>query len=401
MAKNILSVTQLNNYIKAVFDAEFLLHNIDVKGEVTNFSTSGDYAYFTLKDENAQIQCFCFTMKKNERAERLKNGDVIIATGSVSYYAKGGRLNFNVSSFKLANEESALLEALNALKEKLALLGYFDSKYKKSIPKFPKRIGVISSKSGAVIHDICNVAHTRNPNVDIILYDVKVQGEGAEKQIAKGIQTMDGRVDTIIIARGGGSLEDLKPFYSEEVCASVFNCSTPVVSAVGHEIDFSFCDLTADLRAATPSQAAELAVPSLSAMANVFRQNLYALKKSALNFYLKKENGLRLKSGAILFSLNNIYNQKSLVLASKYYELYEKMNNTVNNKSRIIENIILKLDAQNPAKRLKKGFARVFKDNKPVASVEELAVKDDIEVRLFDGQITARINDIKKEKTHE
>ena len=259
MSDTIFTVSQVSAYISKIIDSEYLLKNISISGEVTNASMSGGYIYFNVKDEQNSLPCVCFD--KNY-AEMLKNGAQVIVVGSVSYYGKSGKLSFIVRKVTL-NGEGLLYKKFLELKEKLEKQGLFDQKYKKPIPKFVKRIGVVSSNTGAVIRDIINVTRRRNDTVDIVLYPVKVQGVGAEEQIAQGINFFSDyqNVDVVIVARGGGSFEDLMPFNSEIVATSAFQCKKPLISAVGHETDFTLCDFAADKRAGTPSIAAELLVP--------------------------------------------------------------------------------------------------------------------------------------------
>ncbi|MBQ3494521.1 MAG: exodeoxyribonuclease VII large subunit, partial [Clostridia bacterium] len=266
-----LTVTQVGTYIKQIFDAEEMLSYIRVIGEISGLSISKGVAYFVLKDENAQLQCVCFSPEKFS----FNNGDKVYATGTPKYYVKGGKLNFNVSKIEQAGLGELYINFL-MLKQKLELLGYFDAANKKPIPKNIKRIGVVTSAEGAVIQDIINVRNRRNKNVDIVLYPVKVQGVGAEYEIKKGIEFFDNYdVDVVVVARGGGSLEDLMPFNTEVVAKAVFYANKPIVSAVGHETDFTICDFVADLRAPTPSVASELLCEDIQAK----KQNVLSLLK--------------------------------------------------------------------------------------------------------------------------
>ncbi|MCQ2381683.1 MAG: exodeoxyribonuclease VII large subunit [Clostridia bacterium] len=253
-----LSVTQLNNYIKSVFVAEEMLHNVLLTGEVSGVSVRGNGVWFTLCDKDASIPCVCWDKGRCS----VKNGDQVTLRGSVDYWQKAGKINFNVHAL-VKSGAGELLEQLKALTEKLKSEGLFDKK--KTLPAKVKRIGVVSSRYGAVIHDIMTVTKRRNPVVDIVLYPASVQGENASREICAGVSYFNRvkNVDLIIVARGGGSNEDLSCFNTESVARSVAGSELPIVAAVGHETDFTLVDYVADLRAPTPSAAAEMVVPEL------------------------------------------------------------------------------------------------------------------------------------------
>lgn len=253
-----LSVTQLNNYIKSVFVAEEMLHNVLLQGEVSGASVRGSGVWFTLRDREAAIPCVCWDKTRCV----VKDGDQVTLRGSVDYWQKAGKINFNVQTL-VKTGAGELLEQLKALTEKLRKEGLFNKK--KALPTKVKRIGVVSSRYGAVIHDIMNVTKRRNPAVDIVLYPAAVQGENAAREICAGISYFNRtrQVDLVIVARGGGSNEDLSCFNLESVARAVAGSELPIVAAVGHETDFTLVDYVADLRAPTPSAAAEMVVPEL------------------------------------------------------------------------------------------------------------------------------------------
>ncbi|MEG1805384.1 MAG: exodeoxyribonuclease VII large subunit, partial [Clostridia bacterium] len=257
MEDKVLSVVQLNRILNQIFNAEELLHGILVSGEVTNFKIAGAHAYFNLKDDEAQISCTFFNITKSSTMT-VKNGDKVIVRGTPDFYVKGGTLTLKVNKMTPQGLGELYIKFLE-LKERLAKEGLFDESHKIAIPVNPKRIGVVTSRTGAVIQDIINVTSRRNPYTDIVLFPVKVQGENAEIEIARGVTKLDEAkiVDVIIVGRGGGSMEDLQAFNTEIVARAVYNCQTPIISAVGHETDFSLCDFASDLRAPTPSAAAE------------------------------------------------------------------------------------------------------------------------------------------------
>ena len=252
-----LSVLQFNTFVKNILDAEVFLSNISIVGEVTNYKISGGNAYFDLKDENASVSC----VKFGASDLNIKNGDLITVFGKVNFYVKSGRLNFIVAKTQ-AYGLGDLYQKFLELKSRLEKEGFFREEIKKPIPNFAKRIGVVTSETGAVIRDIINVARSKNKFTDIVVYPSKVQGVGAEDDIVKGIEYFNTRtdIDVIIVARGGGSLEDLAPFNTEKVVKGIYNSNIPVISAVGHETDFTLCDFASDLRVPTPSVASEVAV---------------------------------------------------------------------------------------------------------------------------------------------
>ncbi len=251
-----ISVAQLNNYIKSIFLSEEMLHNVMVIGEVDGLSVRGKGVWFTLKDKEAVISCVCWDSSKIN----VKNGDKVTVRGTVDYWNKAGKINFNVHAV-VKSSAGDLLEQLKQLTEKLKAEGLFDKK--RALPTEVKRIGVVTSKFGAVIQDIITVASRRNPNIDIVLYPVTVQGENAEREIIRGIEYFSGskNIDIVILARGGGGAEDLAVFNLESIARCVAGCSVPIVSAIGHETDFTLADYVSDLRAPTPSAAAEIIVP--------------------------------------------------------------------------------------------------------------------------------------------
>ncbi|MDR0855949.1 MAG: exodeoxyribonuclease VII large subunit, partial [Clostridiales bacterium] len=259
MAKPVYSVGQLAGYIAGILDAEELLRGICIDGEVSEMTTSGGNTYFTMKDAVAQLSCIYFGGRPD-----VAVGDRVVATGSPRYYVKGGKLSF-IASLVEKKGEGDLYAQFALLKAKLEAAGVFSRKIQP--PPEIRRIGIVTSPTGAVIRDIMNVAFRRNPNVNLVLYPAKVQGPGAAEAVAEAVHILDaaGRVDAIVVARGGGSMEDLAPFNTEVVARAVADCKTYIVSAVGHETDFSLCDFSADLRAPTPSAAAELLVRDVRA----------------------------------------------------------------------------------------------------------------------------------------
>ncbi len=261
MMEQIYSVAQVNTYIRNMFAQDFLLRRIRVRGEVSNckYHTSG-HIYFTLKDASGTIAAVMFAGNRSGLTFRMKEGDRVVVTGSIEVYERDGK--YQLYARKITPEGAGdLWERFGALKRELEEMGMFAAEYKKPVPRFARRIGIVTASTGAAIQDICNIASRRNPYVQLILYPALVQGEGAAADIVKGIRTLDELgVDVMIVGRGGGSIEDLWAFNEEPVARAIFECETPVISAVGHETDTTIADYVADLRAPTPSAAAELAV---------------------------------------------------------------------------------------------------------------------------------------------
>ncbi len=402
MAERMITVTQLNLLLKRIVDAEDLLKNIQITGEVSNFTLSGGHAYFTLKDEESQLRCTFFNAGRSSRAYIPKAGEKVVATGSPSYYVKGGQLSFNVTELKPMGL-GALFEKYMKLKGELEKEGIFDPTHKKPIPTFPRRIGVVTSKTGAVIRDIINVTRRRNPFVDIVLYPVKVQGEGADIEIAKGVARLDesGLCDTIIVGRGGGSLEDLEAFYMERVVRAVYACKTPIISAVGHETDFSLCDFAADLRAPTPSAAAELAVPDLKkavrdhvALVRAVAQKCEAKYTAGSSNLIHAGSKLALAAKSVLVRGESQIKGDAERLWNAIYALCVEKQNGLKLMMQQIKNL-------NPMALLEKGYAKASFDGKEIGSVEEVRVGENVSVRMWDGSFDATVTEVVRDHKEE
>lgn len=389
-----MTVSQLNGYIKNIFDAEELLHNIPVVGEVFGVSTSRQITYFSLKDENATISCVCFYPAI---ASLIQEGKRVIITGSPNYYVKGGKLSFNVTRVEELGQ-GKLYEEFLKLKAKLEMEGLFDSLHKKTIPKSIKRIGVITSKDGAVIQDIKNVTWRRNPNVDIVLYPVKVQGINAEYDIANAIDKMSNyeNVDVIIVARGGGSLEDLSAYNTEVVARATYNCDKPIVSAVGHEVDFTIIDFVSDLRAPTPSAAAEILTFNLYDK----RQEITALtQRFVFNATNYLQDNFDLIYSMLSVSTNALEKKYAYAIGQFSYlktKLTSSMERFINDTSYTLglqENTLQKL---NPLNVLKQGYAKIEQNGKSVNDKKSIKQNDKLEIIFVDGRVQAM--PIKEEK---
>ena len=389
-----ITVTELNAYVKERFEEDEYLNNVLVKGEISNFKHHyTGHMYFTLKDENSLIKCVMFKTYTSHLDFVPKDGMKVMVLGTVSVFERDGV--YQIYAKALKQEGIGDLHAeYEKLKAKLEQEGLFNKEHKKAIPVMPKCIGVLTSNTGAVIRDIINVSTRRNPNVYIKLLPVPVQGQGAAEKIAEAIQIMNKEklADVLIVARGGGSLEDLWPFNEEIVARAIYNSEIPVISAVGHETDFTIADFVSDLRAPTPSAAAELAVPNCSEI----QLKLKTYENRLKNSLYKKVEIMKLryekcmKSKAYTSPLQKI---------NEYYMLIDKNEKALENKIQVILKEkkaymiewISKLDALSPLKTLSRGYSIVQKDNKIVKTVKELKQGDNIKLRLTDGEKEAKI----------
>ncbi len=392
------SVSQVNQYIKAMFKQDFFLSDICIEGEVSNckYHSSG-HIYFTLKDVNSSISAIMFKGNRDSGLRfQLSDGMKIEAKGSVESYERDGRYQIYVSFVKKAGLGD-LYERYLKLKEELEDFGLFSEVYKKDIPKFCRRIGIVTSGTGAAIRDIVSVSRRRNPYVELILYPAIVQGDFAAPSIVRGIEILDKlHVDCIIVGRGGGSLEDLWAFNEEVVARAIFDANTPIISAVGHETDFTIADFVADLRAATPSAAAELAnfdyyhfVQNLGSIRYTLR-SLMQSKMDRIGHRLHSAN-LRLDALSPATRL-----RESRARALQYSILLQ---NGMHEKFHRVKHRFLfaaeKLHALSPLNRISGGFAFVTDEhNRRVKSVKEVNHGDDLKLRLRDGQIYARVTEI-------
>ena len=389
MKINPISVTDLNKYFKASIAQDEFLNNVLVKGEISNYKHHyTGHLYFTLKDEKSLIKCVMFKTYADNMKFEPKDGMKVIIFGTVSVFERDGIYQIYC---KMMQEDGIgdLFAAYEKLKEKLSLEGLFDEKYKKPMPKMPRIIGVLTSNTGAVIRDIINVSTRRNPNVYIKLLPVPVQGAGAAEKIVKAIRKMNDEnlADVIILARGGGSLEDLWPFNEEIVARAIFDSTLPIISAVGHETDFTIADFVADLRAPTPSAAAELAVPDIEDIK--YDLNLYNRRiRMALK---KKTEIMRLRYEKCMNS--SCYQDPYQKLNDRYLLIDKYLRNIENIQIRRIKDekikmigLISKLDALSPLKTLSRGYSLIEDENKVVITKSQsLKSGDRINIRFQDG----------------
>ena len=391
MGLRTLSVTEVSNYVANVFEAEEMLHDISVRGEVSGFQIKSGIAYFSLKDSNCIISCIAFGA---EKFGEIKNGDDVLAVGTVRYYAKGGRLNFNVYKLEPYGMGDIYKQFL-LLKEKLEKEGLFDIKHKKPLPENIKTIGVVSSSTGAVIHDIIDVSTRRNPSINIKLFPAKVQGEGADLTIIEGLEYFENTdVDVVIVARGGGSYEDLQPFNSEALARKVYECNKVIVSAVGHETDYTIIDFVADLRAPTPSAAAEIVTQDVLVLRQKIENLRYDLVSNFENLVNKKLELLQENKDLMLEDFtDNIDTKKSYILA-KSEALVMLKDNIYAKKEAKTKMLTKLLDSLNPLHILMKGYSKIYKLDKNIKSVKDLNVGDEVSIELVDGKAVANITGV-------
>ncbi len=395
-----LKVSELNNYIKRVFLTDMILSNISVEGEVSNFKNHySGHMYFNLKDEKGKIKAVMFKGDAESLKFSMEDGKKVIATGYVSVYEKEGDYQLYVRSLKESGVGD-LYKAFEQLKNKLEKEGLFHESIKKPIPYMPKKIGVVTSSTGAAIRDIITVLHRRFPICNILIYPSLVQGEQAPKEICQGLRYLDSRedIDLIIVGRGGGSIEELFSFNDEDVARTIYKLETPVISAIGHETDFTISDFVSDLRAPTPSAAAELAVPDINHL-YYETENKYIRLIKLVNKNMK-DNEIRLKYLSSNLKFYNPINQirdKKQEMDSMLKELNYSMERYLSdNKSRlmILKN---KLNLLNPLIGLDKGHCIIISgEGNIIKSINDVKLGEEIGLLLADGKIVSSINKIEK-----
>lgn len=391
---NVYSVAQVNAYIKNMFSGDYMLGHIYVKGEVSNckYHTSG-HIYFSLKDASGTIACVMFAGQRRGLSFSMKNGDKVVVEGNVSVYERDGRYQLYAKAIRLEGV-GLLYEKFLALKRELEEMGMFAQEYKQPIPRYIRTLGVVTAPTGAAVRDIKTVALRRNPYLQIILYPALVQGEGAAQSIARGIAVLDQcHVDTIIVGRGGGSIEELWAFNEEIVARAIFECRTPVISAVGHETDTTIADFAADLRAPTPSAAAELAVFDVRSLLEGLRECRMRMNRLMENQILLRRARLS-QSQARLSALSpkSRLQEKRFQLA----ELERKFDLQMKQKLQSLRHRLAvdseKLSGLSPAGKLSQGYAYVAKeDGKPLRSVSQVQEGEVLSIQLADGRILAGV----------
>ena len=396
---NVITVTQLNTYIKSILDENTHLKNIYIKGEISNFKHyyKSGHMYLTLKDNNCQLKAVMFSSYASRLKFKPEDGMSVICRGKISVYEKDGVYQLYIEDMQ-PDGIGSLSIAFEQLKEKLEKEGLFDASHKKPIPKYPKKIGIATSNMGAAIEDIKNITKRRYPIAELVIAPTIVQGDSAPEDIVKSIQLLDriDDIDVIIVGRGGGSLEDLWAFNTEMVARAVFECQKPVISAVGHETDFTICDFTADLRAETPSAAAEKAVPDINELLkfteNAESRMLYSISKR-LEYEAQRLDSLSNES--ILANYNDFFDNKNDVLVSLKKELSDAFENKLSRCKYDLGILSGKLDALSPLSVLARGYAAVkTKDNKIIKSKEDIKVNDKINIKFIDGSAVCTVDEV-------
>jgi exodeoxyribonuclease VII large subunit len=389
---NILSVSELTRAIKSVLEEGF--ENIVVQGEISNFKrhTSGHF-YFTLKDANAQLSAVMWRGRNSALSFTPQDGMKVIAQGNITLYEARG--NYQLDCYELQPAGRGELQlAYEQLKQQLANEGLFDSERKKNIPLFPERIGIVTSPTGAALQDMLNVLARRFPCIEIILYPVRVQGSGAAEEIAQAIRDFNAlqNIDVMVIGRGGGSLEDLWAFNEEIVARAIVDSAIPVVSAVGHEIDFSISDFVADLRAPTPSAAAELIVPNSNDLREEVKKNISSMR-NAMNDMIRT-NKERIQSLVQSYSFRRPFDA-----IRQYFQRIDEMQATLQRvyeyrikmQKQYVETLLLRLQSLNPNAVLQRGYAIVYENGKAITSAKRLKKNDEVALQFYDGRLPAKI----------
>ena len=397
---SVYSVRQVNAYIKNMFTQDFMLNRLYVKGEVSNckYHTSG-HIYFSLKDESGSIACIMFAGQRSGLGFRMQDGQQVIVLGSVTTYERDGKYQLYAKEIIL-DGAGLLYEKFEALKKELSEMGMFAEEYKQPIPRFAKRVGIVTAPTGAAIRDIMNIAKRRNPYVQLILYPALVQGEGAAASIVKGIEMLDQQnLDVIIVGRGGGSIEDLWAFNEESVARAIFHCMTPIISAVGHETDTTIADYVADLRAPTPSAAAELAVFEYHSLEQYLLEKQIQMKKvmhQKLHLQRMKMERYRLKMNYLHPGVKLRGQQQRTVELEQRLRL--AMDRKLNVSKQRLAIYIERMKGLSPLTKLSQGFSYVTSETGSVVkSVQDVKQEDKLTIYMTDGIVKARVEEIVQE----
>lgn len=399
--QKVYSVGQINTYIRNMFTQDFVLNRVSVRGEISNlkYHTSG-HIYFTLKDASAAIACVMFAGARGGLAFRMSNGQQVVVDGAVNVYERDGKYQLYATKIR-QDGAGELYEKFLELKEELEEMGMFASEYKQPIPKFVRRLGVVTAPTGAAIRDIINIATRRNPGIRIILYPAKVQGEGAAESVAAGLAALDALgVDVIIVGRGGGSIEDLWAFNEETVARAIFSCHTPVISAVGHETDTTIADFVADLRAPTPSAAAELAVADVTAWLQALDED--ALQLQRIMQRMIKDARSRLRECEL--RMRYAKPQQRLMQQKQRLDEYEErlrraMQSLLEQTRHQLALSEERLRSLSPYEKLESGYGCILtEDGRRIRSVSQVAPGEVVQIYLADGRMTARIQEVKETK---
>ena len=398
---NVYSVGQVNRYVKNMFTQDYFLQNIYVKGEVSNckYHSTG-HIYFTLKDEGGTLKCVMFAGSRRGLAFRMKDGDKVVVGGTVDVYERDGRYQLYAKEITLEGA-GALYERYLALKQELEDMGMFAREYKQPIPHFIHTLGVVTAPTGAAIQDIRNIAGRRNPYLQIILYPALVQGDGAAESIVKGIRMLDeAGVDVIIVGRGGGSIEDLWAFNEEIVARAIFECRTPVISAVGHEIDFTIADFVADLRAPTPSAATELAVDDFRSVMEsfrIYRERLQRGMDSKVELFAERLRAFELKFKYL--NPESMLREKRIYAADMEERLNAAIERKLTEKRHELAVWIQRFEGLSPLRKLNGGYSFVSgADGHAITSITQVKKGDRLSIAVTDGVIEAVADSSRREE---
>ena len=399
MEDKIYGVSEFNRIVKNFIDDVPEFHNFFLKGELSGvtYYKSG-HLYFTIKDRKSQIKCAAFSYKLKRIPEDLKEGDSVTIFGDVGFYEVRGDFQILVRHIEKENSMGELYRKLEMVKEKMEEEGYFSAENKKPLPKYPRNIGVVTSSNGAGLYDIITTSRKRMDNINIYVYPAKVQGDGAIEEIIKGIKTLDKipEIDLIIAGRGGGSIEDLWAFNEEKVAMAFYNCKKPIISAVGHEIDFLLTDLVADVRAATPTQSAEIAIPVKKDVLDMLEDD-----KKYLTSLIKKKiehSKIHLENRENSYALKNfsrVFKDSKEILDSKEVELERAMKLLLERKKQKIQVQAEKIISLNPLNILSRGYSLVKANEKIIKSSDEVNQGDEIEIKLYKGSLVGTVKEIK------
>lgn len=390
----ILSVTQLNEYVNTLLRNDVLLGSVSIRGEISGFKrhTSG-HIYFSLKDEGALVRCVMFRQNAMNMPEGIGDGMQVVLSGYASIYTRDGQFQFYVKSMRREGE-GELYRRFLMLKTRLEAQGLFDAAHKKPIPKLPKCIGVVTSKTGAALQDIINITRRRFPMMNILVAPAAVQGTGAGKEISDAIRLLDGsgKADVMIVGRGGGSIEELWAFNEEVVARAIYACKTPVVSAVGHETDFTIADFVADLRAPTPSAAAELCVPEYEALNDELEYVKERIASLCADRIAREGKAIAaMEHGAAYGMCHHMISMNMARLSALETGIAASVRQGMGEEERKLSINAARLDSLAPARTLERGYAIIKKGKKYASSANELAAGDNIEILLSDGTARAKV----------
>lgn len=391
------TVSALNRYIKEVFSSDINLRAITLKGEVSNFTNhikTGHY-YFTLKDGTSSIRAIMFKGSASKVKFRVDNGMSVVVTGSVQVFERDGAYQIYCDSMQ-PDGIGALYLAFEQLKEKLLAVGLFDVEHKKAIPDIPKKIGIVTSKTGAALQDILNILTRRYPIATVVFIPALVQGESAASSIVAGIiKAQETDIDVLIVGRGGGSIEDLWAFNEEIVAEAIYNCKIPIISAVGHEIDFTIADFVADLRAPTPSAAAELCTPDITQLSRDIETKQSFISRYAMGAVVTRYDRLKATyQRLVTLSPSNRVNFAEQELVLKQQRIKLAIQNCIHKNETKYQNCVLMLDALSPLKVITRGYSITYNEENIVSSVGDVSLGELIKTKLVDGEIISRVEKV-------